>query len=101
MSPNYVVVNSLSRVTLREEGHRAWPGVSVLAFGCSKCPFRSCPSHSFPLRAAFVSLSWVVGALQDDVRVARQGHAAVVHHGKALVLGGVAEGTVFMNDCLA
>eukprot|EP00903_Cladosiphon_okamuranus_P007175 g6967.t1 len=38
--------------------------------------------------------------IEDDVRVARQGHAAVVHHGKVLVLGGVAEGTVFMNDCL-
>lgn len=40
-------------------------------------------------------------ALQEDVRVARQGHAAVVHHGKVLVFGGVADGTVFMNDCLA
>eukprot|EP00752_Nemacystus_decipiens_P001338 g1328.t1 len=38
--------------------------------------------------------------IEEDVRVARQGHAAVVHHGKVLVLGGVAEGTVFMNDCL-
>jgi len=40
-------------------------------------------------------------ASQADVRVARQGHAAIVHKGKVLVLGGVSEGTVFMNDCLA
>ncbi|CAN0525284.1 unnamed protein product, partial [Ectocarpus sp. 12 AP-2014] len=38
---------------------------------------------------------------QEDVRVARQGHAAVCHQRRVLVLGGVSEGTEFMNDCLA
>lgn len=37
---------------------------------------------------------------QEDVRVARQGHAAVCHQRRVLVLGGVSEGTEFMNDCL-
>lgn len=61
----------------------------------SVLPSRSNESASVPYLVS------VVRVLQEDVRVARQGHAAVVHHGKVLVLGGVAEGTVFMNDCLA
>lgn len=50
---------------------------------------------------ACVRFYCVVFVMQADVHVARQGHAAVCHHGRALVFGGVSEGTLFMNDCLA